>query len=170
MIEWFTNAFSADADKARLATILISTLVGMSIFLFNQYFNRRKARRDLMIQKIEEACGNLLDFEEHSMDALSSTFAYLTEGEETAKKSLGDAITSLKKVQLVSGLYLKDVEFDRIKYYIMLSDGIQKIREAVDDGNRSEAYTIYEKSCSLIEAKTRSFEAECKNIMTDYRH
>ncbi|KOF28971.1 hypothetical protein ACX05_00765 [Vibrio parahaemolyticus] len=54
MIHWFTTVFSQPAQKAQLFSIVLSAFVAFSVLLLNQWFTSRRARKDHMINKIEE--------------------------------------------------------------------------------------------------------------------
>lgn len=53
-LNWFIEIFEAKSDQARLVAILISALVAIGVVLLNQRFNDKRARRELLVEKIEE--------------------------------------------------------------------------------------------------------------------
>lgn len=54
MFEWFSLAFAEPKEQARLFMVLISTFLAITILLLNQWFITRRARKERLIEKLEE--------------------------------------------------------------------------------------------------------------------
>jgi len=64
MINFFAEIFEATGDQARLVTTLIAAVIAVVVVLANQWFNSRRARKEKIIEKIEEAFSITLSIQE----------------------------------------------------------------------------------------------------------
>jgi len=64
MIQSIINIFSNQADQARLVTTLIAAIIAVSVVLLNQWLNSKRARKEKIIDKIEEAFTSVVSMQE----------------------------------------------------------------------------------------------------------
>jgi len=64
MIQYLANIFSEQSDQARLVTTLIAAVIAVAVVLLNQWFNSKRARKDKIIEKIEETFSSMLLMQE----------------------------------------------------------------------------------------------------------
>lgn len=54
MMQWLSEIFESTSDQARLVTTLIAATIAICVVLLNQWYNSRRAKKDKLIEKIEE--------------------------------------------------------------------------------------------------------------------
>ncbi len=53
-MQWLTEIFNSSSDQARLVTTLIVAFIAFIIVFINQWFSSRRARKDKLIEKLEQ--------------------------------------------------------------------------------------------------------------------
>jgi len=172
-LNWFVEIFSEKSDQARLIAILISAVVAIVIVFLNQWFLSRRAKRELLIEKIEElftasneyvaACRNLMDsLQQQGIDRPEEYFRYPPD----VVNSLNDSIT---KMQMICGLYFRSEEFSPEKFYLWN----MPILEVAHKGKQlpeGEGHMLYEDSREHIQKSRKQLDDLCKKLMKKYGH
>lgn len=172
-MNWLVEIFSDKSDQARLIAILISAVVAILVVLLNQWFLSRRAKRELLIEKIEElftasneyvaACRNLMDsLQQQGIDRPEEYFSYPSD----FVNSLNDSIT---KMQMICGLYFRSEKFSPDEYYIWN----MPILEVAHKGKQlpeGEGYMLFEASKAHIQKSRQKLDDLCKKLMKKYGH
>jgi hypothetical protein len=138
--------------------------------MLSQYFIRRKARRDLMITKIEEFYGVLLEYEEHSFDTLSLCVAKTDEGAAKMRNSVGSVISSLRKARTINQLYFPEIKFDKEEFYALSMDFMPYVKEQYRIGANEGLENALNQAFAEISAKVSYVEKQLQAEMEKYRH
>ncbi|NMH58704.1 hypothetical protein [Alteromonas ponticola] len=168
---WFVEIFSDKSDLARLVSILISAIVAILVVLLNQWILSRRARKELLIGKVEElfsasneyiaACRDLLDtLQRNGLKNLDKSYEYST---ETVYKLNG----SISTMQMICGLYFRSEDFSPDDYHIsrMPILEIAHRRKSLPAG---EAFVAYQESKNHIENSKTQLDNLCKRLMKKY--
>lgn len=172
-MNWFVDIFSEKSDQARLIAILISAAVAVFVVLLNQWFLSRRAKRELLIDKIEElfsasheyvaACRELMEsLSQQSAGHQKEYFKYPS----ISVNKLNDSIT---KMQIICGLYFRAEIFEPEKFYIwnMPILEIANKGKALPEG---EAHMAHEDSRAHIYKARTELDELCKKLMKIYGH
>lgn len=172
-MNWILEIFSDKSDQARLLAILISAVVAILVVLLNQWFLSRRSRRELLIEKIEElylasneyvsACRELMDASiQQSLEQLDKHYEYT----RASINKLNDSIT---KMQMICGLYFREVKFSPEEFYIWR----MPILEIAHKGKyipEGEAHLAYEDSKAHITKSREQLDDMCKSLMKKHGH
>jgi len=169
MIEWFQEVFQSSNDKARLISILITALVAILVLLLNQWFTNRRERKKLISEKIEEMYLTSIDYTNsaHQMlkDLQLQKFRRSNGYYDIDDVIYGNMNDSIRKMEMLCGLYFPEVLFDPADYSVKnmpVIDAATKgdlARETVD-GNE-----LYLKSRKHIDKAEKNLTSICKNLM-----
>lgn len=173
LVNWFVDIFSEKSDQARLIAILISAAVAVFVVLLNQWFLSRRAKRELLIEKIEElfsasneyvtACRELMDsLSAQLADHPKNYFNYPT----NSVNKLNDSIT---KMQMICGLYFRAESFEPEKFYIWnmpILDIVHK-GKSLPEG---DTHMAHEDSKTHIREARAELDELCKKLMKKYGH
>ncbi|WP_299595634.1 hypothetical protein [uncultured Microbulbifer sp.] len=170
-MSWIFEVFSEKSDQARLVAILISAVVAVMVVLLNQWFLSRRAKRELLIEKIEEiftasneyiaSCRELLA----ALNNSNSQEEYYEYPEESVNK-LNDSIT---KIQMICGLYFNSESFNAEDFRIWR----MPILEIAHKGKilpEGETHMAYEDSKIHIHTSREKLDDLCKSLMRRYGH
>ena len=120
MFEMLAEIFATPSDKARLITILFSSVVAISIFILNQWYINKRNQKAIYIEKIEElylasidyvnAAQKLLMMHRNSRNKLLNTneLPSMEEGEKFANENRIAVLgmnNAIKKMEMLCGLY-----------------------------------------------------------------
>ncbi|MCS0325528.1 hypothetical protein ND930_24725 [Vibrio diabolicus] len=111
MIHWFTTVFSQPAQKAQLFSIVLSAFVAFSVLLLNQWFTSRRARKDHMINKIEEFYEAIGEYEKCAFELFNTMFAQ-SEDSSQFQEVLDRLQTAVQRVEMYVGLHFPEINFD----------------------------------------------------------
>jgi hypothetical protein len=126
-MSFFFEIFQSNAEKAKLITVLLSTAIAVTIVFLNHSFTKRRSRKDLSIEKIEELYKVALNYEKKSM-AFSDSISQIWNAEDAGNKDLipeienrfddmADAIeVELEKFTMLMELYFPKENFDYLLY------------------------------------------------------
>lgn len=177
-MNWIVEIFSDKSDQARLITVVISALVAVLVVLLNQWFNTRRSRRDLLIEKIEElfetsndyvaACRELLDF----LKARKSTALQRHTGETNAylpKESVNKLNDSITKMEMICGLYFNSANFDPKCYYISNMPVLEIMvkNKMVPEGR---ALAAFDESMEHVAESRKKLDKLCRDLMDKHGH
>lgn len=168
MVEWILNIFEDKSDIARLITIILSSLIAIGIFLLNQRYIRKKARSDLMIEKLEEFFTAISEYEESTYDALT----LCTEKERMLEmqKAVGSAISSLRKAHVIQNLYYPNLDFDRESFYKITHQYMPYLREKYSEDGMDGFELALNEVVETVRRSISELESEFKNEFLKYRH
>ncbi|OEE31290.1 hypothetical protein [Vibrio ordalii] len=62
IFEWFSTVFSEPTEQAKLFTVAISTTLAVALLLLNQWFIRKRDKKERTIEKLEELIGSVREF------------------------------------------------------------------------------------------------------------
>lgn len=121
-MNWFIEIFEAKSDQARLVAILISAIVAVLVVLLNQWFNSRRARKETLIEKIEELYELSEEYVKACRELLLSVQDSKSKSHETTynpPRDLQLALNgSINKIQMILGLYFHKNQFDPHDFYM----------------------------------------------------
>ena len=163
--------FESKSDQARLISILISAVVAILLVLLSQWFVARRARKELLLSKIEElyvasseyvsACRNILYALKE--DEHRSEHGYLNPPRHLVDE-IGD---SLSKIEMICGLYFPEISFDPEKYRIWNME----IINAAEKGTvppEEEGHMMHEKSWLHVSNSRARLDILCGDLMRVY--
>jgi hypothetical protein len=132
-MQWITDIFEAQSDKARLVTTIIAAIIAISVVLINQWFNSRRARKDKLIEKTEEYFSCLV----HAQELISSFHAEIVTNfsdYRANKQSPYDAFNTEIEFRNPDKLEVIHKEFFRIvgTAYMLSSLYLPEIRESTE--------------------------------------
>ncbi|MEZ9463551.1 hypothetical protein [Vibrio splendidus] len=107
MYQFFTEIFSTNSDKARLLSILISSIVAVGILLLNQYFVNKRERRNLRIEKIEEISKLISEYDRNAREF----FYEFDDSSPNQAKLHGKAAIALQDIEMLLHLYFPNDVF-----------------------------------------------------------
>lgn len=126
MFEMWNEIFTTPSDKARLITILLSSVIAIGIFISNQRFIDRRARNQVTREKIEELYLASIDYVNSVQNMLSlhkkeksiivnecTAIVDITEPHEVILLSMNN---SIKKMEMLCGLYFPDADIHFHEY------------------------------------------------------
>ncbi len=102
-MEWFLEIFDDTSDRARFFAILISSIVAVSVVLLNKHLERKAARRDLFIEKLED-----IAIEVRSLNDLLETL--ISHDVMVASPQVVKIISSIDRIQVLRLLYFPNLK------------------------------------------------------------
>jgi hypothetical protein len=170
-LQWLLEIFESKSDQARLVAILVSAVVAIFVVLLNQWFVARRARRELLISKIEKlyvasseyvsACRNILY-------ALNEDGHRSEHGYFNPPRNLVDEIAdSLSKIEMICGLYFPEIDFDPDKYRIWNME-IIKASEKGTVPPEEEGYMMHEDAWLHVRNSRATLDILCGDLMLQY--
>ena len=63
-MQWLSEIYGSTSDQARLVTTLIAAVIAIMVVFINQWFNSRRARKEKLIEKLEELYSLVLNLQE----------------------------------------------------------------------------------------------------------
>jgi hypothetical protein len=172
-LNWIIEIFSDKSEQAKLIAILISAVIAVLVVLLNQWFISRRAKRELLIEKIEElftasneyisACRELMDsLKEQGVGQPDKYYDY---PQEIVNK-LNDSIT---KMQMICGLYFKSEKFDPDEFYIWRMPILNIAHKGIEQ-EEGEGYIEHENSLKHIADSRKKLDSLCMDLMKKYGH
>lgn len=172
-LNWLYEIFEAKSDQARLIAILITAIIAILIVLLNQWFLSRRAKRELLTEKIEElysasceyvsSCKELMDsLKEHRV---TQPKCYFDPQPEIINK-ISDSIT---KMQMICGLYFREEKFTPNEYYIFRMPIIGMEHKGTTH-LEGEAYMAHQESLIHIVKSKDKLDELCKKLMKKHGH
>jgi hypothetical protein len=173
LIDWFSEIFSANSDKARLVAIVISALIAIFVLLLNQHFANKRARKELLIKKIEEAYQGALAYERHARKLLSAIRKGGRDDQANflLDKSLVEAMNDeVDNIEMIIGLYFPDEKFEKERYYAgptlpVLEIAVKQKRVTEDESIEAAMDTE-----DNIKSNSAEIKLLCTNLMHAHRH
>lgn len=170
-MHWLLEIFESKSDQARLVAILFSAVVAIFVVLLNQWFVAKRARKELLISKIEElyvasseyvsACRNILY-------ALNEDEHRSEHGYFNPPRRLVDEIgDSLSKIEMICGLYFPEIDFDPDKYRIWNME-IIKAAEKGTVPPEAEGHLMHEDAWLHVRASRATLDILCGDLMRQY--
>lgn len=173
MLNWFSETFSAPANRAQLIAIVISALIAIVVLLVNQVFTTRRARKDVLIRKIEEAYQSALAYERHARKLLSviRRGGRDERGYFRLDSALVDAMNEeVEKVEMVLGLYFPIIEFHKERYYAGPTLPVLEIAIKEKVVSEEESLEASENTKDNITRNAAEIKAICNKLMRQYQH
>ncbi|MHB8472902.1 MAG: hypothetical protein ACYDC8_08660 [Gammaproteobacteria bacterium] len=172
-MNWISEAFASSADKARLIAIVISAVIAIVVLLFNQHFATKRARKEILIKKIEEAYQAALAYERHAKKLLSAIYTGGSDerGNFRLDKSLVDAMNEeVEKIEMILGLHFPSVPFNKEQYYAgptlpVLEIAVKKKRVTEQESLEAAASTE-----DNVLSNTARIKALCTGLMKKHHH
>ena len=109
MINWFLNTFSTSSEQAKLFSIIVSAILAVCLLLTNQWFISRKAKKELLIAKIEELLTTVYAYERLSLDILSSLF---NGNQQSILDKIVESTEIADRIEMLCVLYFRKIKFD----------------------------------------------------------
>ncbi|MFC4258870.1 hypothetical protein ACFOZ5_07480 [Marinobacter lacisalsi] len=178
MLNWIIDIFADKSDQARLVTVVLSALVAIFVVLLNQWFNSRRSRRGLLIEKIEElfetsngyiaACRELID----SLEEPKTSAQHLHSGpqnQDLPKSSVNKLNDAVTKMEMICGLYFTSARFEPKDYYISNMPVVEIMvkNKFVTDGR---ALVAFEQSEAHVVESRKSLDKLCRDLMAKHGH
>ena len=173
MLDWFSEVFSSNSDKARLIAILISALIALSVLLLNQMFNRRKARRDLLIEKIEEIYSCAIQYEARARELLAG----INKGNQDPQgnfhifqEDIDQMNDEVHKLEMLLGLYFPSEKFEQNKFYAGTTLPVLEISVKAKSLSEDEMIEASERTKDNIYNNSKDIKKLCSKLMRTNRH
>lgn len=173
MFTWLSNVFASNSDKARLIAIIISAIIAIVVLLLNQHFATRRARKELLIKKIEEVYQSSLVYENHARQLLKaiSKGTRDSRGNFYLDPSLIDLMNEeVEKMEMVLGLYFPKEIFDKNRYYAGPTLPVLEIAIKEKKISEDEAIVASEQTRNNINNNVHEIKALCVSLMSRHRH
>lgn len=167
MINWFINTFSS-SEQAKLFAIIMSALLAVCLLLANQWFISRKAKKELIITKIEELLTTVYAYERLSLDILSNLFNDGPNIQSTLDK-MAKSSEVADKIEMLCVLYFPTVSFDSEEPQSIILK-VHKQFDTVEMGNKypNDKYESYSQSTKKIQSILTPLKVKTKKIMREY--
>lgn len=128
MVDWFLIIFESNTDKARLITIVISTIIAILIFLLTQYFVNQRKRKELLIEKIEELYKSVVEYEKHAIILYKDINKkpkvnpeelnpYKRDDDYYPTELMDNVNNEVRNLKMLIGLYFNHISFNENKFY-----------------------------------------------------
>ncbi len=150
---WLIEIFNSNSDKARLVTTLLAAVIAVAVVLLNQSFNSKRAKKDKLINKLEEMYSVII-----KMQTLKSTMhneiINNIEKDDQRKRLFGmydDFETIGASAYMLSGLYFNE-----------LSDSLAKLVN-----EHQYLHNVFVESNTVVEYHAKSKE-HIDNLTTIY--
>ena len=166
MYTWFVEIFSTNSDKARLISILISSVVALCILLLTQWFTHKRERSKLLVEKIEEISKLVSKYDR---DARSFYFSY-NEGDDNdtvTNKPHHDAYEALDDIEMLLHLYFpknvfcnKENTFERMLNY--------KNETLASDNNGISTLMVLDSVREKHQKDVKAMRDGCRKIMREF--
>jgi len=136
-MQWLTEIFSSSSDQARLVTTLLVAAIAIAVVFINQWFASRRARKDKLIEKLEELYAAVIKLHELYL----STQKEIATGSPKGAKGVGrDSLLAMHEsfettgahVYMLTGLYfpsLREKVVDVRKVYDDMYEGFLNAEE-----------------------------------------
>lgn len=166
MATWFVETFSTPSDQAKLFTITVSTVLALTLLILNQLFIVKRARRELLITKIEELLTTIYAYERLSLDILSRLFNSPSLIEPVTLDKMVESAEISDKLEMLCVLYFPEITFDaREGQNIILKahNDVEKVRTNYKHPNSS--YSTYSTSTKNLKEILTPLKEETKKLM-----
>lgn len=173
MLAWLSDVFASNSDKARLIAIVLSAIIAITVLLLNQHFATRRARKELLIKKIEETYQSSLAYENHARQLLKAINKGNRDehGNFYLDQALIDSMNDeVEKMEMIVGLYFPKIKFEKNRYYAGPTLPVLEI--AIKEKKISEdgAIDASEKTRENITRNVSEIKALCVSLMNKCRH
>ena len=167
MIEWLLVVFSSPSEKAKLISIVVSAILAVSILLLNQWFNSRKSRKELYINKIEELLTTLYSYERLSINIIVASHTSPS-SQETVDKMI-DGLEMSDKIEMLCSLYLKQIEFNP-KDIQSLINKVHNLCLLNEQQSKLDAYNMSsrKKNIEKLQSIIKPIKWKVKGLMSKY--
>ena len=88
--------------------MLVSVVLAISILLLNQWFSKRKTRRDLLIEKLEKLASSLYSYQRISSSLCNSFFLQ----HDVDPEKLAELSVVSGEIEMLQKLYFSNEKFD----------------------------------------------------------
>lgn len=173
MLKWFYDTFAPTANRAQLIAIVISAAIAILVLLVSQHFTTKRARKDILIRKIEEAYQSALSYERYSRKLLSAIYRGGRDerGYFKLDSSLVDAMNEeVEKLEMLLGLYFPSVEFNKERYYAGPTLPVLEIAIKEKVVSEEESLEASENTKDNIARNSAEIKAICGKLMRQYQH
>lgn len=173
MLKWLADSFSPPANRAQLIAIVISALIAILVLLLNQHFATKRARKEILIRKIEEAYQSALAYERHAWKLLSAIYRGGRDdrGYFRLDRALVDAMNEeVEKVEMLLGLYFPSINFEKERYYAGTTLPVLEIAIKEKIVSEDESIEASENTKDNIVRNAAEIKAICNRLMRQYQH
>ena len=171
-MEWFFNIFDDNSDKARLIAIVLSSVVALGLLLLNQFFQNRREKTKLFIEKVEELYKAVLNLEHLSLDFMNETherpISYKTNGADLKEIEV-EVKEKVYQISMLIGLYFSDIpEFEDGDW----GSDLLKLREKMSSLAKQDNVTSmqYKPIYRELEVLIESLKLGCKKANKKYKY
>ena len=173
MTAWLSDVFASSSDKARLIAIVVSAVIAILVLLLNQHFTTRRARKEILIKKIEEAYQSALAYERHARKLLSAIHKGGQDGSGNfvLDPALIDAMNEeVEKIEMILGLHFPSVSFEKSRYYAGPTLPVLEIAVKEKKISEQEAIEASLSTAENIRNNVTEIKELCVELMKKYRH
>ena len=126
-MDWIIHVFSGKEEMAKFISILLSFLIAIVILGLTQRHINRRERKKLKAEKVEQMYLSSIDYV-NSANELISSLQLTRENNEyimdsVALRTMND---SLRKIEMLCGLYFKNVNFIKSDYGLKALPAVAK--------------------------------------------
>ena len=169
-MNWLTEIFSDNSDKARFIAILVSSIVALGLLLLNQRFINKREKTKLLIDKADELYKSVLSLEKHGTRYLSDIGVPSNPEEESQEKERHMAVDeAIYNIGMIGTLYFSEFsEFndrDLESEIHPLKMKMIKLNSA-DSAGKEDYDPIY----SDFEKIIKELKSGCKKISKKYKY
>lgn len=154
-MQWLTDIFSSTSDQARLVTTIFAAIIAVSVVLLNQWYGSRRARKEKLINKIEELYIEIRSIEEHQTNIDQAIFS----------NSLSDS-KNVNVDELFKNLNKSGSQASMLAmlYFNSLVENISNLRNV-----HTDIYLCHQKSDGYDDyvEKNKVFETELETLYSD---
>lgn len=125
IFEWFSTVFSEPTEQAKLFTVAISTTLAVTLLLLNQWFIRKRDRKERVIEKLEELTGSVHEFYSLGAEVNRSLNLGKNYDEKLIEKFVGLGI----RIDTLCSLYFRKSKIDTTISTNIISLGMDELSE-----------------------------------------
>ena len=173
MLTWMSDVFADKSDKARLVAVLVTGFIAIFVFFANQHFATRKARKELLIKKIEEAYLSAIAYERNARTLLKAICRGSRDehGNFVLDQTLIDAMNDeVEKLEMLIGLYFPSIEFKKEQYYAGPTLPIMEIVVKDKLTTEDESIDVAHRTRDNININVAALKGVCATLMKKHRH
>ncbi|EGR0730471.1 hypothetical protein RDG66_16555 [Vibrio cholerae] len=125
IFEWFSTVFSEPTEQAKLFTVAISTTLAVALLLLNQWFIRKRDKKERTIEKLEELTGSVREFYSLGNEVNRSLNLNKNYDENLIEKFVGLGI----RIDTLCNLYFRQSKIDTSISADIISLGMDALSE-----------------------------------------
>ena len=169
MINWFIDTFSTASEQAKLFSIVVSAVLAVCLLLLNQWFNSRKSKKELLIQKIEELLTTIYSYERISLDILSSLFNSAGVVNQVTLDKMAESTEISDKLEMLCVLYFPSINFEASKGQSIILKAHKDVEQVgTNYKHPKSSYSTYSSSTEKLKGLLSPLKEQTKALMKNH--